>query len=106
MLIDVKYLTISTWLGSKDCQYGSLKYATLATGKVILCFLIESSQTIEDATSAIHAARVVGVIFAQSTDKLPVSCDLIPCIEVNYEVGTVNNNLQISLIHKSNKNTR
>ncbi|XXG77542.1 hypothetical protein AAC387_Pa08g1679 [Persea americana] len=74
-------------IDSKDCQYGSLN-STLAAGKVILCFSIESSQTIADAAFAIHAAGGVGVIFAQSTDNLPVSCDLIPCIEVNYEVGT------------------
>ncbi|KAH9718845.1 subtilisin-like protease SBT3.8 [Citrus sinensis] len=70
-----------------DCRQGSLN-ATLAAGKIILCFSRPDTQDIQSAAISVTQAGGVGLIYAQfHTDGLD-SCNLIPCIKVNYEVGT------------------
>lgn len=72
---------------SNDCRQGSLN-ATLAAGKIILCFSRPDTQDIQSAAISVTQAGGVGLIYAQfHTDGLD-SCNLIPCIKVNYEVGT------------------
>ncbi|KAL6348864.1 hypothetical protein AAG906_033520 [Vitis piasezkii] len=72
---------------AKDCQPGSLN-ATLAAGKIILCFSKSDKQDIISASGAVLEAGGIGLIFAQFPTSQLESCDLIPCIKVNYEVGT------------------
>ncbi|KDO76781.1 hypothetical protein CISIN_1g042478mg [Citrus sinensis] len=72
---------------ANDCRQGSLN-ATLAAGKIILCFSRPDTQDIQSAAISVTQAGGVGLIYAQfHTDGLD-SCNLIPCIKVNYEVGT------------------
>lgn len=72
---------------SKDCQQGSLN-ATLAAGKIILCFSRSGTQDIQSAAISVMQAGGVGLIYAQFHADGLDSCNLIPCIKVNYEVGT------------------
>ncbi|KAF8413405.1 hypothetical protein HHK36_001387 [Tetracentron sinense] len=72
---------------SKGCKFGSLN-ATLAAGKIVLCFSIPNKQNIYTASYAVSEAGGVGLIYAKSRDNLLGSCDFVPCIEVDYEVGT------------------
>ncbi|XP_009348700.3 subtilisin-like protease SBT3.10 isoform X1 [Pyrus x bretschneideri] len=71
---------------AKDCQPGSLN-ATLASGKIVLCFSKSDQQDIESAATTVKDAGGVGLIFAQFRNDGLSSCD-IPCISVDYEVGT------------------
>ncbi|KAK6250886.1 hypothetical protein SCA6_004891 [Theobroma cacao] len=70
-----------------DCQPGSLN-ATLAAGKIILCFAQSSIQDISSAAISVLEAGGVGLIFAQYRSDGLGSCHHIPCIKVDYEVGT------------------
>ncbi|KAF5178745.1 Subtilisin-like protease [Thalictrum thalictroides] len=72
---------------SKGCQRGSLN-ATLAAGKVVLCFSVADEPDIGGASIAVSEAGGVGLIYAQFRDNLLSSCKLIPCIQVDYEIGT------------------
>lgn len=77
----------STDDSAKDCQIGSLN-ATLAAGQIVLCFSISDKQDILSASTAVWVAGGKGLIFAQFDDNVLVSCILIPCVKVDYEVGT------------------
>jgi len=66
---------------------GSLN-ATLASGKVILCFSVGYDDNIIDAAKAVVAAGVTVVIFPRSQDSTLDPGNEILCIKVNYEVGT------------------
>lgn len=72
---------------SEDCQSGGLN-ATLAAGKIILCFAKSETQGMNSAASIVAEAGGVGLIFAQFHNNGLGSCDSIPCIKVDYEVGT------------------
>ncbi|OVA04692.1 Peptidase S8/S53 domain [Macleaya cordata] len=72
---------------NKACQLHGLN-ATLAAGKIVLCFSTEYGPNIISASMAVAIAGGVGVIFAQLRDNLLSSCKFIPCIKVDYEVGT------------------
>ncbi|XP_059442359.1 subtilisin-like protease SBT3.9 [Corylus avellana] len=72
---------------AKDCQLGSLN-ATKAAGKIILCFSKSHQQDIISASNSVLEAGGVGLIFAHFKDDGLVSCNIIPCIRVNYDVGT------------------
>ncbi|XP_030502833.2 subtilisin-like protease SBT3.8 [Cannabis sativa] len=77
----------STDASSKDCELGSLN-ATLAAGKIVLCFSDQyDQQDIASAATAVKEAGGVGIIFAQSHSDGLQSCD-IPCVKVDFEVGT------------------
>ncbi|XP_077248388.1 subtilisin-like protease SBT3.9 [Tasmannia lanceolata] len=73
--------------GSKGCKLGSLN-ATSAEGKVVLCFSVADNQDLTTAAASVFAAGGIGLIYAQPTNNLLTSCEIIPCIMVNYEVGT------------------
>ncbi|EEF43472.1 Cucumisin precursor, putative [Ricinus communis] len=72
---------------AKDCQLGSLN-TTLAAGKVILCFSKTDTQNIVSASNSVFQAGGIALIFAQFHNDGLDSCKLIPCIKVDYEVGT------------------
>ncbi|KAL5727938.1 hypothetical protein ACHQM5_001077 [Ranunculus cassubicifolius] len=72
---------------SIGCKRGNLN-TTLASGNVVLCFSVADEPDIEAASSAVFEAGGIGLIYAQSRDNLLSPCRLIPCIEVDYEVGT------------------
>ncbi|GLT64652.1 hypothetical protein SLA2020_371310 [Shorea laevis] len=74
-------------VSSQDCQRGSLN-KTLAAGKIILCFATSDAQDIFSAAISVIEADGVGLIFAQYHSDGLSSCKLIPCIKVDYEVGT------------------
>lgn len=72
---------------SKDCQLGSLN-ATKAAGKIVLCFSKSDQQNIASASNSVLVAGGVGLIFAHFQYDGILSCNIIPCIIVDYEVGT------------------
>ncbi|KAK4266599.1 hypothetical protein QN277_027494 [Acacia crassicarpa] len=72
---------------AKDCQPGSLN-ATVAAGKIVLCLSESDRQNILSASITVQKAGGVGLIYAQFHEDGLTKCSLIPCIKVNYEVGT------------------
>ncbi|MED6130797.1 hypothetical protein PIB30_003817 [Stylosanthes scabra] len=72
---------------AKDCQSGSLN-ATMAAGKIVLCFSLSEEQDIVSASLAVREAGGVGLIFAQSHEDGLNQCESFPCVKVDYEVGT------------------
>ncbi|KAG5563603.1 hypothetical protein RHGRI_006147 [Rhododendron griersonianum] len=77
----------STDDSAMDCQFWSLN-TTLAAGKVVLCFSKSDQQDMISAAYAINGAGGIGLIYAQFGDNQLDSCHVIPCIRVDYEVGT------------------
>ncbi|OMP02780.1 hypothetical protein COLO4_10836 [Corchorus olitorius] len=72
---------------AEACLPGSLN-ATLAAGKIILCFGQSETQNIFSAAISVVEAGGIGLIFAQRNSDGLDSCNFIPCIKVDYEVGT------------------
>ncbi|CAK7357475.1 unnamed protein product, partial [Dovyalis caffra] len=70
-----------------DCQLGSLN-ATLAAGKIILCLSKSDTQDMFSASRSVFQAGGVGLIFAQFHHDGIELCESIPCVKVDYEVGT------------------
>lgn len=79
-------LTIFHITSSKDCQPGSLN-ATLASGKIVLCFSKSDQQNIVSASATVKKAGGIGLIYAEFPNDGLQSCK-IPCIKVDYQVGT------------------
>ncbi|XP_028051670.1 subtilisin-like protease SBT3.4 isoform X1 [Camellia sinensis] len=77
----------STDDSAKGCHLGSLN-TTLAAGKFVLCFSLPNQQNMVSASRAVKNAGGIGLIYAQFDDNLLDSCDVIPCIRVDYEAGT------------------
>ncbi|KAG6779562.1 hypothetical protein POTOM_015954 [Populus tomentosa] len=72
---------------ARSCDSGSLN-ATLARGKVILCFESRSQRSNTIARRTVLDVKGVGLIFAQSPTKdVTLSLD-IPCIQVDFAIGT------------------
>ncbi|KAJ4721829.1 Subtilisin-like protease [Melia azedarach] len=74
-------------VSASDCQEGSLN-ATLAAGKIILCFSATDAQDMGSAAVTVKNAGGIGLIFAQSYSDLLFPCGFILCIKVDFEVGT------------------
>ncbi|WJX53085.1 hypothetical protein P8452_39122 [Trifolium repens] len=72
---------------AKDCQSGSLN-ETMAAGKIVLCFSVSDQQDIVSAALAVKEAGGVGLIYAQDQEDGLNECGILPCIKVDYEVGT------------------
>ncbi|XVF10279.1 hypothetical protein REPUB_Repub07fG0169000 [Reevesia pubescens] len=72
---------------AQGCERGSLN-ATLAAGKIILCFSQSTTQNMLTAAISVLEAGGVGLIFAQYRSDGLNPCRYIPCIKVDYEVGT------------------
>ncbi|KAG6777895.1 hypothetical protein POTOM_017736 [Populus tomentosa] len=72
---------------NRSCDSGSLN-ATLARGRVILCFESRSQRSNIIARRTVLDVKGVGLIFAQSPTKdVTLSLD-IPCIQVDFAIGT------------------
>ncbi|CAL5214071.1 unnamed protein product [Lathyrus oleraceus] len=72
---------------AKDCQSGSLN-KTKAAGKIVLCFSISDQQDIVSAALTVKKAGGIGLIYAQRHEDGLRECSILPCIKVDYEVGT------------------
>ncbi|KAK7318983.1 hypothetical protein RJT34_03692 [Clitoria ternatea] len=72
---------------AKDCQSGSLN-ATMAAGKIVVCFSLSDQQDIVSASLTVKEAGGVGLIYAQYDEDGLNHCGFFPCVKVDYEVGT------------------
>ncbi|KAI5605936.1 hypothetical protein BDE02_01G386500 [Populus trichocarpa] len=80
-------IALDPMVSSQDCQPGSLN-PTLAAGKIILCLSKSDTQDMFSASGSVFQAGGVGLIYAQfHTDGIEL-CEWIPCVKVDYEVGT------------------
>ncbi|XP_043695404.1 subtilisin-like protease SBT3.9 [Telopea speciosissima] len=87
--IDIVYsgdLAIDNEADAIVCEQGSLN-ETLVAGKVVLCFLQPSEQDFGVAYVTVGKAGGVGLIYTQPLTDLIIPCP-IPCIKVDYEIGT------------------
>ncbi|KAG7978095.1 hypothetical protein I3843_05G064900 [Carya illinoinensis] len=72
---------------AKSCVSGTLN-ATLARGKVVLCFASRSQSSAIVATSTVLDVRGAGVIFAQFPTKDVTLTWGIPCVQIDFAIGT------------------
>ncbi|KAL6656379.1 hypothetical protein ACP70R_007205 [Stipagrostis hirtigluma subsp. patula] len=72
---------------ARSCTAGSLN-ATLVKGNVVLCFQTRAQRSASVAVETVKKARGAGVIFAQFLTKDIASSFDIPCVQVDYQVGT------------------
>lgn len=72
---------------ARSCDYGSLN-ATLARGKVVLCFQSQPQRSAAYAARAVLDIEGVGVIFAQFPTKDVTLFLGIPCVQVDFIIGT------------------
>ncbi|XP_020114876.1 subtilisin-like protease SBT3.2 [Ananas comosus] len=78
---------ISPPVMQKIVMQGSLN-ATLARGKIVLCFQTRGQRVASVAADTVRKALGVGVIFAQFMTKDIASSYDIPCIQVDLETGS------------------
>nr|XP_023888957.1 subtilisin-like protease SBT3.9 isoform X1 [Quercus suber] len=72
---------------ARSCDSGTLN-ATLARGKVVLCFQSRSQRSAIIALSTVLDVQAAGLIFAQfPTKDVAISWD-IPCVQVDFAIGT------------------
>ncbi|KAF8405313.1 hypothetical protein HHK36_010217 [Tetracentron sinense] len=72
---------------ARSCEVGSLN-ATLARGKVVLCFQARLQRSATVTARIVTRARAVGLIYAQfPTKDVALSLD-IPCVQVDFIIGT------------------
>ncbi|XP_043709927.1 subtilisin-like protease SBT3.9 isoform X2 [Telopea speciosissima] len=72
---------------ARSCDVDSLN-ATLARGKVVLCFQSWLQRSPSVALASIMGAKGVGLIFAQLPTKDVAISSGIPCVQVDITVGT------------------
>nr|CAB3457680.1 unnamed protein product [Digitaria exilis] len=72
---------------ARSCTAGSLN-STLVKGNVVLCFQTRAQRAASVAVETVKKSRGVGVIFAQFLTKDIASSFDIPCVQVDYQVGT------------------
>jgi hypothetical protein len=60
----------------------------MAAGKIVLCFSVSDQQDIVSAALTVKEAGGVGLIYAQHQEDGLNECGILPCIKVDYEVGT------------------
>ncbi|XP_057861642.1 subtilisin-like protease SBT3.9 isoform X2 [Cryptomeria japonica] len=72
---------------ARTCEADSLN-ATLAKGKFVLCFQTRTQKPSSAAALTVYNAQGIGVIYAQIRTKTIVSSPIIPCVQVDFEVGT------------------
>ncbi|KAL6846011.1 hypothetical protein ACP4OV_023459 [Aristida adscensionis] len=72
---------------ARSCTAGSLN-GTLVKGNVVLCFQTRGQRSASVAVETVKKARGAGVIFAQFLTKDIASSFDIPCVQVDYQVGT------------------
>ncbi|CAI0424436.1 unnamed protein product, partial [Linum tenue] len=72
---------------NRSCESGSLN-ATLAKGKVILCFQSRSQRSATVALTMVEDVEAVGLVFARVPTKDVSSCYRVPCAQVDFTIGT------------------
>ncbi|KAK3132846.1 hypothetical protein QOZ80_6AG0528510 [Eleusine coracana subsp. coracana] len=72
---------------ARSCTAGSLN-STLVKGNVVLCFQTRAQRSPSVAVETVKKGRGAGVIFAQFLTKDIASSFDIPCVQVDYQVGT------------------
>ncbi|XP_062175918.1 subtilisin-like protease SBT3.9 [Alnus glutinosa] len=72
---------------ARSCDSGTLN-ATLARGKVVLCFQSRSQRSATVAATTVLDAQGNGIIFAQFPTKDVTSSFDIPCVQVDFAIGT------------------
>ncbi|CAI9103723.1 OLC1v1002262C3 [Oldenlandia corymbosa var. corymbosa] len=72
---------------ARNCDEGALN-ATLAQGKVILCFESQSQRSAISAARNVLIAGGVGLIFARFPTKEVALCTDVPCIQVDFSLAT------------------
>ncbi|GFY89720.1 subtilisin-like serine endopeptidase family protein [Actinidia rufa] len=72
---------------ARSCDFGSLN-ATLARGKVVLCFQSRPQRSATNAARTVQEIEGVGVIFAQFPTKDVALSFSIPCVQVDFVIGT------------------
>ncbi|KAM7253973.1 hypothetical protein ACFE04_031655 [Oxalis oulophora] len=72
-----------------SCESGTMN-VTLARGRVIICFQSRSQRSIFVAIRTVQEVEGAGLIFAQfpASDVTPFSGISIPCVQVDFSVGT------------------
>ncbi|KAG6790727.1 hypothetical protein POTOM_006892 [Populus tomentosa] len=80
-------IALDPMVSSQDCQPGSLN-PTLAEGKIVLCLSKSDTQDMFSASGSVFQAGGVGLIYAQFHKDGIELCERIPCVKVDYEVGT------------------
>lgn len=71
----------------RSCDAGALN-ATLARGKVLLCFESESQRSAIAAARNVKDVEGLGLIFAKFPTKEVTLCSDVPCIQVDFALGT------------------
>ncbi|KAK1402667.1 Subtilisin-like protease [Heracleum sosnowskyi] len=72
---------------ARTCLEGSLN-ETLVVGKVVLCFQSRSLRSATTVARTIQKLQGVGLIFSQFPAKDVIVSSLIPCVQVDFELGT------------------
>ncbi|PKI37202.1 subtilisin-like protease SBT3.9 isoform X1 [Punica granatum] len=72
---------------ARSCDFGSLN-STLAKGKAVLCFQSRSQRSATIAVQTVEDAEGVGMIFAKFPTKDVDLSTKIPCILVDFTIGT------------------
>ncbi|XP_052193695.1 subtilisin-like protease SBT3.9 isoform X2 [Diospyros lotus] len=72
---------------ARSCDPGSLN-ATLARGKVVLCFQSRPQRSAAYAARSVQEIQGAGVIFAQFPSKEVSLYFGIPCVQVDFVIGT------------------
>ncbi|KAL3539020.1 hypothetical protein ACH5RR_002386 [Cinchona calisaya] len=72
---------------ARSCDAEALN-ATLARGKVLLCFESESQRSANAAAINVRKVDGVGLIFARFPTKEVILCSDVPCIQLDFALGT------------------
>ena len=72
---------------NRSCDSGALN-ATLAKGKVVLCFQSRFQRSATIAINTVMDVEGVGLIFAQFPRKEVTESWDIPCVQVDFVIGT------------------
>lgn len=72
---------------ARSCDFGTLN-ATLASGKVVICFQSRSQRSATVAATTVRDAQGAGLIFAQFPTKDVTLFSGIPCVQVDFTLGT------------------
>ncbi|XP_058109160.1 subtilisin-like protease SBT3.9 [Magnolia sinica] len=81
-LVDVDYNK------ARSCDTESLN-ATLARGKVVLCFQSQLQNPVASALETVREVEGIALIFAQFPTNDVITSMAIPCVQVDFEIGTV-----------------
>lgn len=72
---------------NRSCDWESLN-ETLARGKVVLCFQSRTQRLATVAASTVMSVKGAGLIFAKAPTKDVSVCWSLPCVQVDFTIGT------------------